>query len=154
MRAFTRKQKIVAALSGAGLAVAVGGSAFAFYTLGQGDGSVSTEPYAGVDITQVGDIDDLVPNVPSTVTLDVTNNTGGNIIVGYIDISLPPGWSEGSCDASDFDLTHHILVPAPVVKNGGVVTVEGQITLKDKGDKDQTGCLGLTDIPLQYTAHH
>ena len=154
MRAFTRKQKIIAAVSGAGLAVAVGGTAFAFYSLGTGEGSVSTEPYAGVDITQLGDIDDLVPNNPSTVTLDVTNNTAGNIVVGYIDISLPPGWSEGSCDASDFDLSHHILVNHNIPKNGGVITVEGDITLLDKADKNQNSCLGLTDIPLQYTAHN
>jgi hypothetical protein len=154
MTKFSRKHKIIAAVSGVGLAIAAGGTAFAYYLLGTGEGSVSTEAFAGVNIDQLGDIDELVPDIPSKVTLEVTNNTSGPITVGYIDISFPDGWHEGDCTPEDFDLTDHVLVNHTIPEDGGGITVVGHITLTNNPHKDQTDCLGLTDIPLIFTAHN
>ena len=154
MTRFSRKQKIIAAVSGVGLAIAAGGTAFAYYVLGTGQGSVNTEASASVGISLLDPIGDLVPDVPSDVVLEVTNDTQGPIIVGYIDISLPPGWHEGNCNADDFDLHQHVVVDHKIPGNGGAITVQGSITLTNNPHKDQSDCLGLTDIPLLFTAHN
>ena len=85
--------------------------AYAYWTTsGSGSGSATTGTDAGVTITQLGSVTNLVPGGPDQdIDFRVTNGASFNQYVTSVTVAVDPLWSAGTsanpCTAADFAVT-------------------------------------------------
>jgi len=119
-----------------------------------GDAQVSK----ALGINRTADLVAVSPGVPAqTLSGTFDNMNGRPVHVSAVHVSIAkvikaPGAAAGSCDASDFMLTHRTIAVAADVPSGrgkGSWT-GGAIAFNNKSGVDQNACQGAT-VKLRYT---
>lgn len=156
MRTFSKKQKLAAAVLGAGvIAVAGGGIAYAFWTT---SGSGSATAAAGTDtaVTLTGTTSGAVTpgGATGTVTFTVNNSASGPEYVTQIHLvsvqafsdparttAIPVGTAAADCDTSQFSMAN-VPVGVDVPTGSTQLTQQGTLVMADDPQNDQEGCKG------------
>ena len=109
-------------------------------------------------VNQTGDVGPLGPGAPAqTLSGTFDNRNGRSVHVSTMRVSIAKvikarGAAPGSCDASDFTLTHRtIAVGADVPSGRGTGSWSGgTVAFNNKPGIDQNACQGAT-VKLRYT---
>ena len=154
------RKRFTAIAIGTAVLLAIGGGAYAYWTLsGSGTGSATTGTVAGsITVNQTSVITDLRPGgAPQTLIGNFNNTDTGPVFVTSVTVSIdsvvtsPPG---GSCDATDYTLTGATMAVGAEVPTGtGVGAWTGAtIAFNNKAAVNQDDCQGAT-VNLAYTAN-
>jgi hypothetical protein len=111
-----------------------------------------------VGVIQTAHLAPVVPGTPAqTLSGTFDNRSSEPVHVATVRVSIArvikaPGAAAGSCDASDFTLTHRTIAVAADVPSGrgtGSWT-GGKVAFNNKPHVDQNACQGAT-VKLRYT---
>lgn len=145
------------------LAVAVFASvgAYAYWTTsGTGTGSASTGADAGVSVSQLGSISNLVPGGPaSDIGLRVSNGASFNQYVANVGVVVDPLWSaqansgKPACSASDFTISGSPMNVSSDLTPGNHDYSPSGVTIKlDDLGTNQDNCKSVS-VPLKFAAN-
>jgi hypothetical protein len=138
------------------VAVAVAGTAYAFWSSGgAGTGSASvTNPGAqSVSISQTGSINNLSPGGPAqTVAGTVANSNGNAVRVGTITATVS-GTSDAGCPASEFSLPQATATVNQTLPGGtGSANWSGISVQLNETGANQDDCKGVT-VNLSFSSN-
>lgn len=157
MRTFSTKQKVGAAVLGAGvIAAALGGVAYAYWSsTGTGTGSAltgTTNP-ANVVVTQAAPpAGGLYPGMTTAITLSgkFNNSNSGPVKVGTVTAVLDTAHLPSGCIADDFTVGGSAPVNAEIPVGNDVGSWNGVTIIMNDTANNQDTCKAQT-IPLIYT---
>ncbi len=154
------RRKVTAIIVSTAALLAIGGGAYAYWTLsGSGTGSATTGTVSGsITVNQTSVITDLRPGgSPQTLSGDFDNSDSSPVYVTSVTVSIdsvvtsPVG---GSCDATDYTLAGATMAVGAEIPSG---TNQGSwsgatIAFDNKAGVNQDDCQGAT-VNLAYTAN-
>lgn len=160
MKRFMNK-KVAAIAAAAGLALGIGGAAFAYWTASGSGGGTGTVASSGGSVTLVATFPNtLTPgnSVPVTISAYNTGKTSVKV-TSVADGTTPIGVSSG-CTLGDFslasggptmDTTGGTVIPAGTSSGSAINVATDTLTYADSTTVDQSACKGGT-ITLSYTS--
>jgi hypothetical protein len=119
-----------------------------------GDAVVTTP----LRVNQTADLVPAAPGTPAQTLSGTFDNRNGQpvhvstVVVSIASVGKAPGAAPGTCDASDFTLTHRAITVAADVPSGRGTGAwrGGSIAFHNKPGVDQNACQGAT-VKLGYT---
>lgn len=140
-------------IAGAILALAMAGTAFAFWTAGgSGSGTAPVGDTAPLTVNQVTVLNDMYPgDSPQTISGNFDNPNPGPIRVETVTASIASVTASGDCEADDFSLTDAVAPVAAQVATGddqGAWTGP-KIQFNNSATENQDGCKNAT-VNLAY----
>ena len=158
MAVFTTKKRLIWLVT-AVLVLAVGGTAFAYWTAsGSGTGTASTGTTSALTVVQTSTVTGMYPgDSPQTLSGNFDNPNAGPIHVTTVTVSIDSvtkavGAPAGTCDATDYTLASAAMtVNADVPAGNGAGSWTGAtIQFNNKPATNQDACKGAT-VNLAYT---
>ena len=156
------RKRIAAIAIGTAVLLAIGGGAYAYWTLsGSGTGSATTGTVAGsITVHQTSVVTNLRPGgAAQTLTGNFTNTDTGPVYVTSVTASIlsvvkATGAPAGLCDATDYTLTNATMTVAAEIPAGAAqgAWTGATIAFNDKPAANQNGCQGAT-VNLTYAAN-
>lgn len=153
------KRKTIVVLLALATVVVGAGAAFAYWTSGgSGTGTATTSAGTGtLTVVQTSSVTDLRPGgSPQPLSGHFDNDGTSPTYVGKITASIASVVGNGVCDATDYTLTHRVMVintEVPVgTAQGAWGTTAGEIATIEFNNKqtiNQDGCKGAT-ITISY----
>jgi hypothetical protein len=159
----TASRKRITAITIATVALlAIGGGAFAYWTLsGSGSGSATTGTVSGsITVNQTSTVTDLRPGgTAQTLSGNFDNSDASPVFVTSVAVSISSvvkavGAPAGTCDATDYTIAGSpVAVGAQVPSGSAQGTWTGAtIVFNNKPAANQDGCQGAT-VNLAYAAN-
>jgi hypothetical protein len=151
-RKLTKKRLAIAA---GVLAVAMAGTAYAFWSsggAGTGSASVANPGAQSVSISQTGGITNLSPGGPAQIVSGTVSNSNGNAVrVATITASIG-GTSDPNCPASEFSLPQSTATVNQTLAAGtGSANWSGITVRLDESGANQDDCKGVT-VNLSFSS--
>jgi hypothetical protein len=154
------RKRFTAIAVGTAVLLAIGGGAYAYWTLsGSGTGSATTGTVAGsITVHQTSTVTNLRPGgTPQTLSGNFDNSDASPVYVTSVTVSIasvvtsPVG---GSCDSTDYTLTGATMAVGREVPSGSGVESWGSATIafNNKAAVNQDDCQGAT-VNLAYAAN-
>lgn len=155
------RKRITAIAVGTAVLLAIGGGAFAYWTLsGSGTGSATTGTVAGsITVNQTSTVTNLRPGgTAQTLSGTFTNTDTGPVYVTSVTASISSvvkavGAPVGTCDATDYTLANATMTVVAEIPSGvaqGAWT-GATIAFNNKAAVNQNACQGAT-VNLAYAA--
>lgn len=155
------RKRITAIAVGTAVLLAIGGGAFAYWTLsGSGSGSATTGTVSGsITVNQTSTVTNLRPGgAAQTLTGSFTNTDTSPVYVTSVTASISSvvkavGAPAGTCDATDYTLANATMTVAAEIPSGvaqGAWT-GATIAFNNKAAVNQNACQGAT-VNLAYAA--
>lgn len=154
------RKRITGIAIGTAVLLAIGGGAFAYWTLsGSGTGSATTGTVSGsITVNQTSTVTNLRPGgTAQTLSGDFDNSDDSPVFVTSVTVSIdsvvtsPVG---GSCDATDYTLTNATMTVGAQIPSGSAQGswTGATIAFNNKGAVNQDDCQGAT-VNLAYVAN-
>jgi hypothetical protein len=152
------RKRFTAIAVGTAVLLAIGGGAYAYWTLsGSGTGSATTGTVSGsITVHQTSTVTNLRPGgTPQTLSGNFDNSDASPVYVTSVTVSIASVVPlSGTCDASDYTLTNATMTVAAQIPSGSAqgAWTGATIAFNNKAAVNQNDCQGAT-VNLAYAAN-